>query len=199
MARDKKDEIFNYRQLANRAWAPIIKKGQEFYKINFDLENDEVAEKKTLFVEKNLRKDQPVKYEFNCELHIAGGDWECPVMYFKVEITSEYGIITKDYNEHVFDGEFEVGNPLNKCHVLIPGEDINNLAKTDHGWTAHTDDSLRAAGLKIRDVKITDEDKKKAWQWLENLLTKIVNTRHKSLDSNNQQPTNEEPQEPTGA
>ena len=66
VARDKKDEIFNYRQLANRAWAPIIKKGQEFYKINFDLENDEVAEKKTLFVEKNLRKDQPVKYEFNC-------------------------------------------------------------------------------------------------------------------------------------
>ena len=82
--KDKKD-IFNYSGIISNAWRDPISNAQDFQKISFDLENnDSVGEKKTFYVKKNLRKDQPIKYEINTELWMAGGDWERPVMYFKL-------------------------------------------------------------------------------------------------------------------
>jgi hypothetical protein len=184
--KDEDTEIFNYKSLVEQAWRPIIMKAQKFQNINFDLENNSsTGQKATLYIKKNLRKDQPIKYEFNCELFCAGGDWECPVLYFRVEFTHEFirRTTVDETPEYVFDVHEEVSGKLSRCYVFIPGpEDGNHLAKTEKGWTAWTRDYLEDEGLKEKDVKITDEDKKKAWKWIESSLTKIVEDRHEMLD-----------------
>lgn len=184
--RDKSKEIFNYRGLVNGAWRPLILKAQKFQNINFDLENnDTLGEKKTFYVAKNLRKDQHVKYEFNAELCCAGVDWEYPVMYFKVEFTHDYGIVSnKNVIQYIFDVKNDEHNEISsKCYVLIPGiEDGNHLVKTENGYTAYTEDYIVDENIKSTDLKITKEDKHKAWSWLEKLLNDLVEERHKMLD-----------------
>lgn len=186
--RKEDSEIFNYNSIIEDVWRVKIKNAQEFQKINFDLENNESLkkEKKTLYIKKNLRKDQPVKYEFNCQMCVAGGDWENMVMYFRVEFTHEYMYSNKknDKNpKYITDKEPKVGEKLNKCYVFIPTiEGGNPLFKTEKGYTAYTEEYLKKDGLKDKDVKITDERKKKAWQWLEELLTTMVEERHEMLD-----------------
>ena len=89
--KDKKKEIFNYSSVTNDAWRELVDDARNTQRISFDLENDDTTgEKKTFYVKKDLRKGQPVKYEFNVELMEAGGDWEWPVMYFRVEFTHDY-------------------------------------------------------------------------------------------------------------
>lgn len=188
LKRNKDKEIFNYKYLIKDAWRPLIKWAQTFQKINFDLENDDsLGEKKTILIKKLLREDQPIKYEFNCELFRAGGDWECPVLYFKVEFTHDYSVI--DYNrseiEYVFDDyKNKPKTNLSNCYVMIPGpEDGNHLVESKNGgFTAYTDESLKGKGLEQKDVKITEEDKKKAWKWLEETFVNLVEKRHKRLD-----------------
>lgn len=50
-----------------------------------------------------LRKNQPIKDEFNAELMEAGGDWEMPVMYFRLEFTHQYGLLSQ--NSEISDEE----------------------------------------------------------------------------------------------
>ena len=67
--RDKKQEIFNYKSVHEDAWRDLKHEAQKFQRINFDFENDDSIGKKTFFVKKNLRKDQPIKYEIQVEMH----------------------------------------------------------------------------------------------------------------------------------
>lgn len=190
--RKKEAQIFNYNSIIKDEWTKIIRKAQKFQNINFDLENnDSLGEKKTLFIEKNLRKEQPVKNEFNCELCAAGGDWENPVMYFKVEFTSCHCISDAKHRkspEYVFDLEDKFGTKeytkLSRCHVFIPPVEAGNpLFKTEKGYTAYTDETLNASGLKRNDVKLNAERQKKAWKWLEDLLTTALEKRWEMLDT----------------
>jgi hypothetical protein len=196
ITRKKDQEIFNYKSIIQDAWRPIIQKAQKFQNISFDLENnDSTGEKKTIFVKKDLRKDQPVKYEFNAELFRAGGDWEFPVLYFKVEFTHDYGVVNSKHKvEYVFDDLKDKSySGLSRCYVLIPGpEDGNHLVKTEKGYRAYTDD-LSKEGVEKKDIVITDEDRKKAWKWLEDLLTKLVDERHEMLDRNDDDKLSAEP------
>lgn len=198
VVKQKKDkEIFNYRSVVEDAWRPIIKEAQEFFKINFDLENnDSAGDKRTIYVKRNLRKDQPIKYEFNCELCEAGGDWEMPVMYFKVEVTYSQARFTHDMKvKYIFDYTTHCnrkGNiQLNNCYVLIPSvENGNHLEPSQkEGWfTAVTDDKKGA--------KITDEDINSAWKWLENHIEEYVEERHHMLDENDNVELSSEPSAP---
>lgn len=195
MVKRKQDqEIFNYSFIINDIWRPIIKEAQEFFKINFDLENnDSNKDKRTIYIKRNLRKDQPIKYEFNCELWEAGGDWEMPVLYFKVEATHSYANFTKDMQvKYIFDLTQYCNRSenikLSKCYALIPGMENGNhlIPSKKEGWfTAYTSDIKDY--LKV--AKITDEDIKKAWKWLNDYLEAYVNERHEMLDD----PTKSEP------
>lgn len=180
---ERQENYFNYNSIIDKEWNKLIKKAQDFQKINFDLENnDSTGQRYTLLVSKNLRKDQPIKYEFNLELCEAGGDWENLVMYFRIEFTHSYFYKDKESDpEFVWDLPSDYSTMTNK-YVIIPGPDINHLAKSKAGYTAHTDDSIRELGIKDSDTKITEEDHQKAWTWIEDLLTKLVEDRHKMLD-----------------
>lgn len=184
VSRKKDDQIFNYRSVIESKWRSLIKKAQDFQKIHFDLENnDSTGEKKTLYIKKDLRKDQPVKYEFNIELYKAGGDWEMPVMYFRIEFTTDYSVVygrkELEAPEYVWDLDGESYDGLYKHYVLIPGPDINKLEKRKDGYGAFSDNG----SPKSKDYKLTEEDLKKAWKWVEDVLTKVVDERHKMLDS----------------
>ena len=100
-AMSKKDDnkhLFSYSGLIKSAWRKVINQAQDFYNIHFDLENNDcTGSRRTLNVSKNLRVDQPVKYTFNIEAWKAGGDWEYPVLYFKVELNHNARILASSF------------------------------------------------------------------------------------------------------
>lgn len=190
--KDKNKEIFDYRSITEDAWNIIIREAMEFQKTHFDLENnDSTGEKKTFYVKKNLRKDQPIKYEINAELFEAGGDWENPVLYFRLEFTHDYGVLwgdeekKKNKPKFVWDTERENKyQTLYHCFCIIPPNEAGNKLrqgeKNKDNWYAW--DSNEIPKEKEKELRITDADKRKAWQWLQDLLEKLVNERHKMLD-----------------
>jgi hypothetical protein len=193
--KDREEEIFDYHSIIEDAWDEPKKAAQIFQRINFDFENDDsTGEKKRFFVKKNLRKNQPIKYEFNAELIEAGGDWEMPVMYFRLEFTSDYSIMCSDDEMKKLKPEFVWDLPRdykglyhNYC-IIPPVEAGNKLVKgeSDSGkydWFAYQNNDLSKEDEKK--ARITDEDKKKAWDWLAKLLEKLVNERHEMLDDDN--------------
>lgn len=189
--RKSDEEIFNYSSVINDEWRKIIKKAQDFQHISFDLENNDPIknEKKTFTVTKNLRKDQPVKYVINAQLCRAGGDWQYPAMYFKIELNTQYGIISNKYEaspEYVWDVKQKYDDKgyskLTHCHVLIPPIEAGNpLIKTEKGYSAYDEGYVRNNNLK-KEVKIDDDKIKKVWKWLEELLNKVIDERHEMLD-----------------
>jgi len=184
--KDKDEEIFDYHSITEDAWSDPKHSAQDFQKIHFDFENDDSTdEKKTFYVKKNLRKDQPIKYEINAELFEAGGDWEIPVLYFRLEFTHDYGIVRFGKGrkvEYVWDLEKEKAGGLSSGYVIIPPNEAGNkLQKGDKdNWFAYTDSDTPKE--KQKELRITDADKKKAWQWLQDLLEKIIDERHEMLD-----------------
>lgn len=189
--KDKKKEIFDYSSLTKDAWYELIQDAQELQRINFDLENNDTRDdKRTFYVKKNLRKDQPVKYEFNVELMSAGGDWEMEVMYFRVEFTHDYfygrpwkGVTDPKYT---FELEKKPGKKLYKSYVIIPPAEAGNKiikGESDSGkydWFAYQNDSLSTEEEK--EAQITDQNKKDVWKWLEDLLFNLVEKYHEPLD-----------------
>ena len=188
--KDKDAQIFDYGSIIDDAWRDKIFEAQEFQKINFDLENnDSMGEKKTFYVKKNLRKDQPIKYEFNAELMRAGGDWEMPVMYFRLEFTHDYFYGNKEFKdkpEFIWDLDRKSYEGLYDCYIIIPPAEAgnklisgeSNSGKSD--WFAYQNSELSKEEEKV--ARITDADKKNCWKWLEELLDKLVEDRHEMLD-----------------
>ena len=191
ISKDKKKEIFDYNSITQEAWRELIDDAQELQRVNFDLENnDTMGEKKTFYVKKNLRKDQPIKYEFNAELMGAGGDWEMPVMYFRVEFTHDYfyGKLWKGVEDpkYTFELEKKPGKKLYKSYVIIPPAEVGNKIirgesdSSKYDWFAYQNDGLSKEEEKT--ARITDTDKQNVWTWLKDLLEGLVEKHHEMLD-----------------
>lgn len=186
--KDKDANIFDYSSIIDDAWRDKIFEAQKFQRINFDLENnDSTGEKKTFYVKKNLRKDQPIKYEFNAEMMRAGGDWEMPVVYFRLEFTHDYFYGNKKYNndpEFIWDLDRKSYEGLYDCYIIIPPKEAGNTlskGETDSGkydWFAYQNDESG----EDEEAEMTDAKKKTCWKWLEELLQKLVDDRHEMLD-----------------
>ena len=166
--------------------------GKEFARISFDLENNEsTGEKKTILIEKNLRKDQPVKYKINTELCAAGGDWEYSVLYFKIQMVNNYSLTKstwKENPEYIWDIE-TTGKKLFNCYVMIPPKEASNpltdnIDSDNYDWRAYQD-SEDFKGMNNKEIKeLTKSDHKLAWKWLENTIEEAINKRHERLDEN---------------
>lgn len=187
ITRKKDDEIFNYNDAKESAWKEPIEHGQKFYGVNFDLENNESSgQKKTFYFTKNLRKDQPVKYEINADLCIAGGDWQHPVMYFKIELTHDYSL---KGSEHYDKKEFpwDSDDYYGKRYVMIPPVEAGNKftkceSCDNYDYIAWDDDMAYEKGIEDEELKISDLDKKNAWNWLKKQIEDAIDDRHKMLD-----------------
>lgn len=194
ITQNKKKEIFNYRNITEKVWHDIAKEAQEFQGISFDFENnDSTGQKKTFYVHKNLRKDQPIKYQINAEMYEAGGDWESPVIYFRLQFVHDYGIKRSDDEidnkepEYVWDIKRKNKyQGLYDCYCIIPPVEAGNkLKKADDGnkkykWFAYQGNDMTKEEDKLS--RITDVDKKNCWKWLQDLLANVVDERHKMLD-----------------
>ena len=187
MITKKKDqEIFDYKNLTDSAWDKKVKEAQDFQNIGFDLENDDsTGQKRIFYVPKNLRKDQPVKYQFNAELYKAGGDWEWPVMYFRIQFVTDYGIRNNKFYQNpkfVWDKENSSGDLYN-CYVIIPPVEAGNkLFKGEKGhYRAYDDQEITKENKKT--ATITEEDERNCWKWLKITLEKLVDERHEMLDN----------------
>ena len=94
MTKSKNKEIFDYRGLIENSWRDVKKNAQRFQRISFDFENDDsTSVKKTFLVKKKLKNGREIKHRLNAEMYEAGGDWEIPVLYFRIEFSGNYGII----------------------------------------------------------------------------------------------------------
>jgi len=203
ITKDKKEEIFDYHSITEDSWYDPKEKAQDFQKIHFDFENDiSTGQKKRFFVKKNLRKDQPIKYEVQAELFEAGGDWENMVLYFRIEFTHQYGVISNKYcknPEYVWDVGDEDGNlSVGRQFVLIPPNEAGNKlqkgGKEDKAdWYAYSNNETSKE--KQKELRITDADKRKAWDWLAKLLEKVINERHEMLDNDNRETKLTEPED----
>ena len=188
--KDKDAQIFDYDSIIDDAWRDKIFAAQEFQRINFDLENnDSTGEKKTFYVKKNLRKDQPIKYEFNAEMMRAGGDWEMPVLYFRLEFTHDYFYGNKRFNDDpkfIWDLDKKSYEGLYDCYIIIPPAEAGNAILKGEGssgkydWHAYQNSELSKEEEK--EASLTDAKKKTCWKWLEELLDKLVEERHEMLD-----------------
>ena len=203
ITKDKKEEIFDYHSITEDSWSDPKEKAQDFQKIYFDFENDiRTGQKKRFFLKKNLRKDQPIKYEIQAELFEAGGEWENMVLYFRIEFTHQYGVINNKYckdPEYVWDVGDEDGN-LNsgRQFVLIPPNEAGNkLQKGDKDnkseWYAYQNSEM--TDKQEKELRITDNDKRKAWDWLAKLLEKVINERHEMLDDDDRETKLTEPKD----
>lgn len=190
ISRDKKQEIFDYDSAHEEVWDDLKHDAQKFQRINFDFENDDSVGKKTFFIKKDLRKEQPIKYEVQADMCRAGGDWEYPVLYFRVEFTHDYGVFRAEHEkkpEFVFDAEDFSGR---KFCIIPPVEAGNKMQKkqgegstgssNNYDWFAYQDDGMTKEEQK--NAEITDKDEKTAWKWFQDLIEKLVNDRHEMLD-----------------
>lgn len=188
--RSKKFNIFDYSSYINSAWDILINKAKKFQNISFDLENDYLinGQRKTIYIDKFLRKDQPVKYRFDAELWEAGGDWEFPVLYFRLQINKNYGNLLNDMYKknpkYIWDIEKDYKD-LPKCYVIIPPVEAGNrLRKSeDDDNHYHAYDYNNLSEKETKELKYTKEDYKKMWDWLYDLLKNAVDDRHIMLDT----------------
>ena len=136
----------------------------------------------------NMKLQIYIPYKIGCSN--AGGDWEMPVIYFRLEFTHDYfhGNHGEFENkpEFIWDLKKESYGGLYDCYIIIPPvEASNKLVKgeTDSGkydWFAYQNNGLSKEDEK--EASITDADKKNCWKWLEELLSKLVEDRHEMLD-----------------
>lgn len=179
---NKKEDIFNYSSIINNAWRDNIFNSKKFHNISFDLENNDCTkQKKTLYIPNNLRDNQPIKDEFQIQLCKAGGDWEWPVMYFKVQFTHNYFLNQPEYfknPEYIWDLKKDYKGVPNGYVLIPPVEHGNKLVKTDKGWRAYTEEDFE----KGNEPKITKEDEKKAWNWVISYIEDAVKKRYRKLD-----------------
>ena len=139
---------FDASKLLREEWKVAINDAQKKYEINFDLENDSsVGKIKTIDVPSRAphRRDKDI---YLVQLQYAGGDWELPIYYFRIQIKE--------------------GHPTNKTFVFIPSikQGNGNLLGGDN-------ESSFKYVAKHNDSGYNDErDEKKAWDAVKSHLGK---------------------------
>ena len=118
-------------------------------------------------------------------MHIAGGDWETGVIYFRVEFTHDYGVFNSKWEsnpEFVFDTKDYSGH---KFCIIPPVEAGNKLIKYEDSndkYDLHAYQNAELTKEEEKEAYVTDADKKNCWKWLQELIEKLVDDRHEMLD-----------------
>lgn len=142
---------FNFDKITKDFWSAILNKEQDAVGIQFNTENNDSIEKP-----KNINLDLKHKngdsVQILCQLYSAGGDWECPIGYFRCQNLSAFG------------GTF----------IHIPNPSVNkNLVKSTKGYTAKDANDAGDDWVNISDIKkdMWDDLKKELPKRLKPLTT----------------------------
>lgn len=116
-------DFFTYDRLEKDMWTEKIKEAMERFKIRFDLENnDSVKSQRVITIPQN--EWSPIECKFKCEMYSAGGDWQVPVRYFRIQVVSGYC-----YNDNKLDKDnlYMGRNSSSNSHfIFIPGKKQGN-------------------------------------------------------------------------
>jgi len=145
-------KFFDYSSLSNTMWKDKIYDAQKEFNINFDLENDDSD------TERSIKIDNDGKATFDCQLCIAGGDWESSVIYFRCQLKDGYATGLDRFTDPYF--------------VFIPSKTQGNfsLKKSKKGFVASD----------ANEDDCEDNDEKKCWDSLKEHLEKLA---YKAIDN----------------
>lgn len=170
---------FDYGNIAKDMWYKLLPDAMKFFKIHFDLENNDGVDNPRDIIIPQTQWDF-TKCRFRCQLCQAGGDWQIPVYYFKCQLLDGYA--------------FNLGKYKNSFFIYIPGKKDGNysLVSKDGGeWNA-ADDSVYKKGIDPENSK-TD-----CWKSLTLYLKKLVDleiakNQQENAERESQQASEEEP------
>lgn len=118
---------FGYPQLIRGMWRDKVSDAMKRQGVSFDLENDN--EKTSVFEVKVGQYEyvdgEMLPYRFICQGFAAGGDWENPVFYYRIQVHPKSQKPSVDFLSYLAD----------KCFVYIPIPGNGNLRsfKSDDG------------------------------------------------------------------
>jgi len=159
----KTEDKFVYDNLLKDFWRELLFLEKKRLKIAFDLENnDSCGNIKDIEIDKVFIKGgNKRKYKLSAEMMAAGGDWENPVRYFKVqcasksEFTSGWGKFNK--------GEFSF------IYIPEPKDGNKHLRKSnDKKW------DFQATQDEADYFKFDNKDEKKLWDALKKHCIKRI-------------------------
>jgi hypothetical protein len=166
-------------------WLKETPKGEFFnYYSGISSSKNSLDEAKNLAIS-DVVSEIIMKNEINVELREAGGDWEMGVMYFRIEFTHQYGLLSDKYEK---DPEFvwDIPKSSGKRFCIIPPVEAGNSLEKFEGdtgkydWHAYQNDGLSKEDEK--QARLNKDKNNKAWKWIEDLLTKLIDDRHEMLD-----------------
>lgn len=147
---------FDSSELLRESWRDAVREAQDKAGIIFDLENDDTvsAVRKMSFSNGSPPDAYRTKDDYYVQLCSAGGDWESPTYYFRIQVKEGY--------------------PSRKMFVYIPAKsEGNGLLTTDHqgqGYPKSTKYKYRPLDADNYDKDGRDE--KKCWNAVEDFLKK---------------------------
>jgi len=181
-------EFFTFDRLEKDMWNDKIREAKERFKIFFDLENDyPVKSQREITIPQN--EWSPTECKFKCEMYSAGGDWEVPVRYFRIQIVSGYC-----YNDNeIKNGHYYMGrNSSSNSHfIFIPGKKEGNYhlvpidKKGERSWSA-PDNNQYYDNI---DPKANEKD---CWKAVEDYLKEMVNKEIEHLHKEREEKEGEE-------
>jgi len=132
----KKENSFSYEDEHRALWRILISKEMERCGIRFDLENDYEVKSRMMDCDLKRNEDDEYKYKVYAEMYEAGGDWECPNIYFRCQMYKKYK------NSRWSSGE---------KFVYIPKKNLN----LKDGQAIHNDESVSECN-RLQDFKEKD-------------------------------------------
>lgn len=170
----KDESVFSYENIADEMWNDVWTKAKDHFNTGFDLENNDPmkGQKRVITIQKK-EDDFTHDHKFNCELWVAGGDWEQSSLYFKCQMKDGSFYQNEDNNKELpYPGN--IGKFGDSHFILIPPKEAgnNHLRQFTNNegkevWGAYDNNE-------INDKEIEDLDERAAWKWIENYLYKLV-------------------------
>jgi len=173
----KKEDPFTYKTIADEMWRDVWDKAKEHFKTSFDWENNDSTGQARCFtfVRRDPKDDFEWTYKFNCELWIAGGDWESPCYYFKCQLV-DGSIYADDYAPELpFPGD--IGEYRKSHFILIPPKDGGNSRLVP--FTTSKGEKKFGAPDNSSSDEVPELEPRKAWEWVEKYLADFLNEYEK--------------------
>jgi len=153
-----KEVEFIFERLKRQLWRDKVLEAQKRQDIVFDLENDDsVDDPEIVKVGEHENTDGEMEpYKFIVQLCQAGGDWQNPVVYWRIQLHPKSPLLSVEHFKFN-DDNCMVFIPVNGNNSLTFGE--KGLVPTEVGDFVEWDDDALRADLIAFLEKLTEADK----------------------------------------
>jgi len=118
---------FDYEGETKHLWSQLISHEMDRVDIHFNTENDEIIGTRMLDCDVKISEEDDRSYRVLCEMRVAGGDWECPNIYFRCQMQKKYDKQSRWSSEYKF--------------IFIPSKNLNLEKREQGGFVARHNDA----------------------------------------------------------